>query len=268
MSGWTPSPSQGAKPFREVGAEEARLTGDLVGEALEALGGDRVAVDADQRPVEAEHRGDAARVAPRPEGAVDRDLARLRAPAARPARWRGRACARSASPRGSRARGRRRRPAGARLLVEVECSAWTRHLTRSLLEARPSAISGAVASSSSSCLAQASAFQISRYSPAPITTQGPERPACSISGLGRRMRPAESSLSSKEPPWKRRRRLRASLPKGLCGARKRSESCSNSSVVCTQTQGSKPLERTTPSESAARKREGTVRRSLESRLCS
>ena len=80
--------------------------------------------------------------------------------------------------------------------------------------------------------------------------------------------PAESSFSSKEPPWKRRRRLRASLPKGLCGERKRSESCSNSAVVCTQTQGSKPLERTTPSESAARNRDGTVRRSLESRLCS
>ena len=43
------------------------------------------------------------------------------------------------------------------------------------LEARPSAISGAAASSSSSCFAQASAFQISRYSPAPITTQGPAR---------------------------------------------------------------------------------------------
>ncbi len=40
------------------------------------------------------------------------------------------------------------------------------------------------------------------------------------------------------------------------------------SVVCTQTQGSKPLERTMPSERAARNREGTVRRSLESRLCS
>ena len=38
--------------------------------------------------------------------------------------------------------------------------------------ARPSAISGAEASSSASCLAQASAFQISRYSPAPTTTQG------------------------------------------------------------------------------------------------
>ena len=58
------------------------------------------------------------------------------------------------------------------------------------------------------------------------------------------------------------------LPKGLCGERKRSESCSNSAVVCTQTQGSKPLERTTPSARAARNRDGTVRRSLESRLCS
>src|SRR5207253_7223360 len=66
--------------------------------------------------------------------------------------------------------------------------------------ARPSAISGAAASSSSSCFAQASAFQISRYSPAPMTTQLPSSPACSTSGLGMRMRPAESSVSSKEPP--------------------------------------------------------------------
>ena len=36
-------------------------------------------------------------------------------------------------------------------------------------------------------------------------------------------------------------------PERTVGARNRSESCSNSSVVCNQTQGSKPLERTTPS---------------------
>src|SRR6202012_1297106 len=134
--------------------------------------------------------------------------------------------------------------------------------------ARPSAISGAAASSSSSCLAQASAFQIARYPPAPMTTHSPSSPACSISGLGTRMRPAESSFSSKEPPWKRRRRALASLPKGVGGEGKRSDSSSNSEGGGTHTQGSKPLERTTPSASWLRKRDGTVSRSLLSRLCS
>ena len=110
----------------------------------------------------------------------------------------------------------RRSAAGRGWAIRSACSLM---ITRLRAAARPSAISGAAASSSSSCLAQASAFQISRYSPAPITTQLPSRPACSISGLGTRMRPAESSFSSKEPPWKRRRSWRASLPEGAVRAR-------------------------------------------------
>ena len=46
------------------------------------------------------------------------------------------------------------------------------------------------------------------------TTQLPSRPACSISGLGTRIRPAESSFSSKEPPWKRRRRAAGVFAEG------------------------------------------------------
>src|SRR5262249_41047975 len=203
--------------------------------------------------------GDLARVATAAEGAIDRRLPRLRRQQRHQLRRQHRLVLahkrlQQSGPEGGSD------GEGLRGIESHDC--WVP------AAARPSAISGAAASSSSSCLAQASAFQISRYSPAPITTQLPSRPAWSISGLGTRIRPAESSFSSKEPPWKRRRSWRASRPKGLCGERKRSESCSNSSVVCTQTQGSKPLERTMPSAREARNLEGTVRRSFESRLCS
>jgi hypothetical protein len=68
--------------------------------------------------------------------------------------------------------------------------------------------------------AQRSAFQISNQSSEPTITQGPSpRPACSISFLGRRIRPAESSESSKAPPWKWRRSIRPRLPSGLVSPR-------------------------------------------------
>ena len=210
MSGRTPSPRRVRSPSAKSAPMKRVSAGRLGGEALEARLRGGVAVDADQRPLRPERGGDEARVAAAAEGAVDGGLARLRGPAGRSARGRGRVRARSACRQGLRcfALGSAIGDvAAAWACISLGCSA----------EARPSAISGAAASSSSSCLAQASAFQISRYSPAPITTQGPARPACSISGLGTRIRPAESSFSSKEPPWKRRRRLRASLPKGLCG---------------------------------------------------
>ena len=69
--------AQGAKPCREVGAEEARRAGRLGGKFLEAGLGGRVAVDADQRPGRPDRRGDPSRVAAAAEGAVDGDLARL-----------------------------------------------------------------------------------------------------------------------------------------------------------------------------------------------
>ena len=64
--------------MREVGADEARRAGDLGGELGEALLGDRVAVDRDQRAGRADAVGDEARVAAAAERAVDRDLAGLR----------------------------------------------------------------------------------------------------------------------------------------------------------------------------------------------
>ncbi len=55
--------------------------------------------------------------------------------------------------------------------------------------------------------------------PTPTITHGPSpSPACSTSFLGRRMRPAESSDSSKAPPWKWRRSMRPRLPSGLVSA--------------------------------------------------
>ena len=67
-----------AQAVLEVGADEARLAGDLGRQLGERLLGQRVAVDRDQRPRRAEPVGDQARVAGGAERAVDRDLARLR----------------------------------------------------------------------------------------------------------------------------------------------------------------------------------------------
>ncbi len=62
----------------EVGADEAGGAGDLGGELGERLLRERVAVDRDQHARRAEPVGDQAGVAGGAEGAVDRDLARLR----------------------------------------------------------------------------------------------------------------------------------------------------------------------------------------------
>src|SRR6185437_7688463 len=160
---------QRAKSCNEVGPDEERAARGLGGEAVEALLRGRVAVDPDQGPFRAEALGDQPRVAAGAEGAVDRGLARL------------------GSEDGSVFAGHeleRRRP-GRRLVGEGgSAGGMESHGYAATPPARPSAISGAAASSSSSCLAQASAFQISRYSPAPMTTHSPSSPACSISGLG------------------------------------------------------------------------------------
>ena len=68
--------------MRRPSAKSARMKrvahGDLGGQLGEVLLGDRVAVDRDQRARGADPLGDQARVAAGAEGAVDRDLARLR----------------------------------------------------------------------------------------------------------------------------------------------------------------------------------------------
>jgi hypothetical protein len=62
----------------EGGADEARLAGDLGGQLGEAVLGDRVAVDADQRARRADAVGDQARVTPAADRAVDGDVAGAR----------------------------------------------------------------------------------------------------------------------------------------------------------------------------------------------
>ncbi len=250
MSARRPSPRRARSPSAKSAREEARLRRAprprSSAKRSSAAGSRSIAISV---PVGPSALGDQARVAAAAEGAVDRGLPRLgRQQLDQLGGEDGYVLSGHVGKGGDSAR-----------------SAF-RH---SAAPARPSAISGAAASSSASCLAQASAFQISRYSPAPITTQGPLEAGVLDQRLGDRGCGRRSRAS-------RRRSRRGSggaggarrVPKGLCGERKRSESCSNSAVVCTQTQGSKPLERTTPSESAARNRDGTVRRSLESRLCS
>ena len=247
MSGRTPSPLQGAKPFREVGADEAGPAGRLGGEAVEALlrrrgrGRSRSASPPARAARRRGARGRRRRRCSRPRSAP------ARAPAARPARGRGRARARSCAPRSMPATPTGRfAPVGFGPIggvgVRRHCSLM---ITRSRRRRGPRRSRGRRRR------ALPPAWPRPRRSRSPGTRRRRSRRSCR---RGRRARSAAWGRGcGRRSRASRRRSRRGSggagcgrrVPKGLCGERKRSESCSNSSVVCTQTQGSKPLERTT-----------------------
>src|SRR4051794_33303727 len=77
--GLDPLLGQQLEPVREGGADEAHLARDLVGELEEAVAGDGVAVDRDERPRRPEPLGDEPGVAAGAEGAVHDDVPRPRA---------------------------------------------------------------------------------------------------------------------------------------------------------------------------------------------
>ena len=93
MSARQPLLAQLGQRGDEVGADEARLARDLGGQRGEALLGQRVAVDADQRAGRPEPVGDQPGVTAAADRAVDGGLPRARIDAGRSARRREPGCA-------------------------------------------------------------------------------------------------------------------------------------------------------------------------------
>ena len=167
-------------------------------------------------PVRAEPLGDRAGVAAAAEGAVDGGLARPRVE--------------QVDQLGGRGRGRARRSSGS-VSPTASRALAPAAITRRLRSRGSSDIRSASASSSASCSAQRSAFQISRYSSTPITTQGPQAGVLD-QRLGHAHAPGRVERLVEGAAVEAAAQHRApSRPKGLCGERKRSESSSNSSGV-------------------------------------
>ena len=239
MSGRMPSPSQGAKPCREVGADEAGPAGSL-GRELARIAPRRRGRGRSRSasPRARAAAAIAAGVAAGAEGAVDRDLPRLGASSAISSAARTGSCS-----VGIIDHEVARRPAwrsDRRLLASGS------HLTR-----RSGSRPGPRRSRGRRRRAPPPAWPRPRRSRSPGTRRRRSRRR---GRRGRRARSAAWGRGCARPSRASRRRSRRGsggagcarrVPKGLCGERKRSESCSNSAVVCTQTQGSKPLERTT-----------------------
>ena len=196
-SGAIPSASRRSRTSAKSPGSKLEALGSSRLELGEALGGDRVAVDRDQRPGRADALGDQAGVAAAAERAVDDEVAGPGVGAARSAPGRGlegaRSACRSVWPSRS-ARGPRPAPRRARGPVR-----------RARRSARPSA--------------RGSRSRCGRRRRRPCT--GRSRSAWSIRCLAIRTRPAESSDSSAAEALKRRYIIRPLLLSRLRLARKR-----------------------------------------------
>ena len=205
-SGRTPSPRRPSRAATKSARRKRARDGDVGGELAPALLGGRIAVDGDQLALGADALGDQAGVAAAAEGAVDEGLPRAGVEDVDQLGGENGLVFLWAHTKGS--------PTAASVFATTACVVCVspsqpprlrprrgsrRH--RRPLRPFPSRRS-----------AQRSALQISNQSSEPTITHGPSpRPACSISFFGSRMRPAESSESSKAPPWKWRRSIRPAL---------------------------------------------------------